>query len=159
MAKPVSLALRLTAWVLDLALVAVLTVFLGRYEVGLLPGVSSIDTEAQAAGVLLFAFWMTLLLYHGIEVVSGRSPAKWLLGLAVRRMDESRVPISRRIVRGLANAVPIMIVSGLWVFSAGLITRIVSVLAAILIFGVLPLLGLMRSSLADLLAGTKLSGR
>jgi uncharacterized RDD family membrane protein YckC len=157
--KPVGLALRLTAWALDLVLVAVLTVLLGRYEVGLLPGVSSIDTEAQAAGVLLFAFWMTLVLYHGIEIVSGRSPAKWLLGLAVRRVDGSRVPSGRRILRGLANAIPVMVVSGLWVFSAGLLTRILSVPAAILLFGVLPLLGPTRASLADLLAGTMLSRR
>lgn len=154
MSKHAGLVHRIAAWVLDLAFVVILGLTLGRYEVGLLPNMSSIETNAAAMGVFLLIFWMTLIPYHLIELFSGRSPAKWLLGLKVARRDGERAGLGRRLIRCLGNIVPLLIVSGLGAFAVQRPIRWIAALFAVALMGVAPLLGPTRQSLADLLAGT-----
>lgn len=154
MPKPAGLVHRIAAWVLDLAFVVILGLKLGRYEIGLLPNMSSIDTNAAAMGVFLLIFWMTLIPYHLVELLSGRSPAKWLLGLSVARQDGGKAGLGRRGTRCLGNIVPLLIVSGLGVFAGAWPIRGIAALFAIALMGLAPLLGPTRPSLADLLAGT-----
>lgn len=156
MMKPAGLAARIGAWILDLAIIVFLGLALGRYEVDILPNMSSIDTNAAAMGVLLLIFWMTMIPYHLVELLTGRSPAKWILGLSVRRRDGGKARLGRRLVRCLGNIVPLLIVSGLGVLTGGKTVQALAILTAIAVMGVLPLLGPTRPSLADLLAGTVL---
>jgi uncharacterized RDD family membrane protein YckC len=116
--KPAGLVLRIVAWILDLVLIGIMSLELGRYEVGLVLGPTSIDTNAQAAAVILIVFWINLALYHLIEIASGRSPAKWLLGLRVGRPNGGRASVGRRVVRCLGNIVPLIFASVLWALLA-----------------------------------------
>ncbi|MCX6560822.1 MAG: RDD family protein [Candidatus Aminicenantes bacterium] len=157
LSKPAGLALRLTAWIFDLILIGIASLKLGRYEVGLVLGPTSIDTNAQAAAVILLVVWMNLVLFHLIEIASGASPAKWILGLKVRRPDGGSVTVWRRIIRCLGNIIPLMFATGLWALQSYMPIWARALLGALLLLGLAPLFGPMKLPLADLVAGTTLT--
>jgi uncharacterized RDD family membrane protein YckC len=159
MMKPAGLVLRLFAWILDLILIGIISLELGRYEVGLVLGPTSIDTNAQAAAVILLVVWLNLVLFHLIEIASGGSPAKWILGLKVRRPDGGCVGAGRRIIRCLGNIVPLIFALVLWALFGSLPVWSRVLLGAIPLAGVAPLFGPMKQPLPDLLAGTALFRR
>jgi hypothetical protein len=154
--KPAGLAVRLIAWILDLVFIAVLGVLLGQYEVGLLPNMTSIDTNAGAIGVLLLVFWMTLILYQLVELASGRSPAKWILKLSARRRDGKRLVLGRRFARCVGSVLPFMFIPAMGVFESDLLVWPCLVLSAIFSLGALLALGPAKRTLADLVAGAAL---
>jgi uncharacterized RDD family membrane protein YckC len=66
----------------------------------------SIDTNAGAVMALILAFWGGAWSYPLIEIVTGASPGKWILGLRIRRPDGGPAGILRRLGRAvLKNAV------------------------------------------------------
>ncbi len=156
MATFAGLVSRIAAWALDLACVCLLGLGLGKYEVDIIPGLTSIDTNAQAAAVLLIVFWIKLAAYHVIELTTGRSPAKWLLGLRVGRRDGGRVSVGRRLLRCLGNIIPLMFASAFWALTGASPIWARALLIAVPLAGAAPLFGPMRLPMADLVAGTTL---
>jgi uncharacterized RDD family membrane protein YckC len=156
MAPSAGLFVRLAAWVLDLVLILLLSLELGRHEVGLVLGPTSIDTNAQAAAVIAIVFWINLAIYHLVEIVSGKSPAKWLLGLRVGRPDGGRVSMGRRLVRCLGNIIPLMAASAFLALPGASPIWARALLIVLSILGAAPLFGPMKLPAADLVAGTAL---
>ncbi len=154
--KPAGLGLRLVAWILDLVLIGIMSLELGRHEVGFVLGPTSIDTNAQAAAVIAIVFWINLAIYHLVEIVSGRSPAKWLLGLRVGRPDGGRVSVGRRLLRCLGNIIPLMAASAFLALPGASPICARALLIILPLLGVAPLFGPMKLPVADLVAGTAL---
>jgi uncharacterized RDD family membrane protein YckC len=66
----------------------------------------SIDTNADALMALILALWGGAWTYPLIEIVTGASPGKWMVGLRVRRPDGGPAGFLRRLGRAvLKNAV------------------------------------------------------
>ena len=68
--------------------------------------VVSIDTSGDAIMIILLALFGAAWTYPLIEILTGGSPGKWALGLAVRRPDGGPAGFGRRLLRAvLKNAV------------------------------------------------------
>jgi uncharacterized RDD family membrane protein YckC len=102
---------RLGASLVDVAGIAVAGFLLARplqaIEAALgFARVVSIDTSGDAILIILLALFGAAWAYPLIEILSGGSPGKWVLGLAVRRPDGRPAGIGRRFLRAvLKNAV------------------------------------------------------
>ena len=61
----------------------------------------SIDTNSGALMALIVALWGGAWAYPLIEIATGASPGKWMLGLRVRRPDGGPAGILRRLGRAV----------------------------------------------------------
>ncbi len=63
--------------------------------------VVSIDTNADAIMIFILVFWGGAWTYPLIEILTGGSPGKWIMGLRVRRPDGRSAGIVRRLNRAV----------------------------------------------------------
>jgi uncharacterized RDD family membrane protein YckC len=117
--------------------------------------VVSIDTNADALMVLILAVWGGAWTYPLIEIVSGASPGKWMLGLRVRRPDGRPAGILRRLVRAvLKNAVLFIVLPFGMIRESDVGAAICFGLALAGLIGIGLVFGADRRALHDKVSGT-----
>ena len=150
---------RLGASLVDVAGIVVVGFLLARplqtIEAALgLARVVSIDTNGDAIMIILLALFGAAWTYPLIEILSGGSPGKWVLGLAVRRPDGRPAGIGRRLLRAVLKNAALLIA-----LPFGMIDNITGSIIC-LALGLAGLIGFFRvftadrRTLPDLIAGT-----
>jgi uncharacterized RDD family membrane protein YckC len=110
-----AIGLRWAAFLADIIGIMILGVLLGRplqeIEDALgLVRVVSIDTTGDAFMIIILALWGGAWTYPWIEIISGASPGKWLVGLRVLRLDGRKAGLGRRLIRAVLKNCALFVV-------------------------------------------------
>ena len=120
-----------------------------------LSSITSIDTSADALMVLILAVWGGAWTYPLIEILTGASPGKWMLGLRVRRPDGRPAGIPRRLLRAVLKNAVLCIVLPFGLISESMAATVVCFgLALAGLVGIGLVFGADRRTLHDRISGT-----
>lgn len=92
--------------------------------------------NADAILIMILILWGATWIYPLIEIVSGASPGKWMLGLRVRRADGRPAGIGRRLLRAVLFIVlPFGMIEGLGIIAVRFTLAMAGLIGVLMVFG------------------------